>query len=350
MNVKKGLFSDDFVFFNQQLVNLLKTNLPIVPGLRHLAKDIKKKNLSSVINSIATDIESGKTITESFSRYPDLFPSVYIAMIKAGESSGRLPEILQDLVIYSEKMNKLQKKIKEVMIYPAILLVAGIILGCFIVVNFVPSFLEFRDFLPSGRIPKFFTFLVFLYNHWIKVLIAIILIVGIFFIAKHFIKRKMSISLEKFSFRLPLYGKILRYASLSRFARNLAMLLSSHISLPDALCMSGPSSGSVQINSASDEMQRWVSGGKRWTDILFNYPIFPHIFAWTISVSEKKGDLEEGLFYLADFYDHEFDRQIDIFIHFIEPIIILCIGLLVAVVAILAVRAGISGILGVMYS
>jgi type IV pilus assembly protein PilC len=341
-------FSDDFVFFNRQLVNLLKTDLPVVPGLRHLAKDIRRKKISAIIDGIASEIESGKTLTEAFTLYSSVFPPLYLTMIRAGEISGKLPEILQGTALYAEKMNKLRKKLKEVSVYPAILVVTGFLLACFIVAVFTPPFLEFASYMPGARLPAFIALMVFLYHHWAGVLIVLAVLFLAFLIVKRMMKNMIGGFREKITFRLPLYGKILRCACLSRFAGNLGILISSGVPLTDALNLAGPTSGSRQIEDAAEEMSRNLTDGRPWTEVFFKYPIFPNIFAWTIAVSEKKGDIENTLSYLSDFYDREFDRQIHIFIHFFEPMIILCLGIFIAIVAVLAVKSGLGGILNII--
>ena len=330
--------SEDFLFFNHQLANLLKTDLPIVPGLRTLAKDIRRKGFQTAISDIAAGIESGKKLAEAFAEYPRIFPPTYLAVVKAGEASGNLAETLRDLAVYSQKMDHLQKKLKEILIYPAILLVAVLGVSSFISLTIVPIFEDIlQQFSPDYQ-SKTVIVLLFMARYWPVILVSIIVltIIVVFFRAP----LRVNDLFERWKFRLPIYGKLMRLAALARFSRNLGLMLHSSIPFSDSLQLAGETSGSGQLEKAVGEMKEKLNSGGNWTDALAENPLFPSTFSWMLKTGDKKGDLEEPLFYLADFYNEEFDRQSQVFIHFVEPAIIVAFGLLIVLTLGVALKGG----------
>jgi len=350
VNRRGRISAEDLVFFNQQLSSLVKTGLPIVPGLKVMAKDAHSPKLRKVIQNIAGEIEAGKPISRAFAGYSHLFSPTYLAMIKAGEASGNLAAVLNNLAFYSQRMLILQKRIKEALVYPIILVTAAIGIAIFISIKFIPVFTEMIRYSSSIKIPRVISLAMFLNNQWPKILLVIGLLIIIGFISYSFAYRKEKLGrfLEKIKLNLPLYGSFLRDAALCRFGQHLEILLQANIPLPEALQLSGEASGNWRIKLASQQIQEQLKSGKPWTDILDQHSIFPHTFTWMIGVGDKEGKLEEALFNLSDFYDRESRRKSDIIVHFIEPILILILGILIALVAVLVIRSTLGNLIHLM--
>lgn len=332
---------DDYAFFITQTANLVKTDLPIVPGLKNVARDIKNKTLKTTVADIAGEIESGKSLSDACLKHPGLFPPFYVSMIKAGEISGNLGEILNNLAVYSGKINRFRKKIKEVMIYPAIVFAAAVMVSAFIFSLLLPALRELMESAPQNyRAPGALSFSIFLGSHWAAILVLFITACAVF---ASILSRDKTL-LEKISFNTPCYGRILQYASISRFSRNLANLLSSRVPFKEAVKLAGATSGSLEIESAAGEICREIESGGDWCGVFEKYPVFPGTYIWMIKTGEKNGELENLLLSTADFYEDAFDRQVHVFIHFIEPLIILFLGLLIAIITIILLKSLLGGI------
>ena len=340
MRVTHRIRSDEFVFLNRQFATLIKTNLPVVPGLRTLAKDTKNRKLRELLEDIAKKIESGKSLTEAFSRYPSVFSPTYLAMIKAGEASGSLQEVLHHLALHCQRMNKLQKQIKQITVYPVILITAGIAIFTLITIKLAPSIREVLTYFPNDRISKFISFLLFFENNWHIIFISFASLCIIILILRKLSIDTAHIFFENVIFRIPFYGRILQDASLSRFSRNLAMLLKANIPLPDALQLAGETSGCLQIKRASGEIVESLESGKNWINAFSKHPVFSHVFRRILKGAEKSGDVKESLVYMANFYDEEFERKSQIFLQLAEPVIIIILGILIALVGIAAFKGG----------
>jgi len=340
---KNRISHDDYVFFISQTANLVKADLPVVPGLRSIAKDIKNGKLRQVINNIAEGIESGKTVNEAFAVHRDVFPEFFISMLKAGEASGNMGEILNNLAVYSGKINRLHKKLKEIIVYPLILLSFAIMISAFIFSRFLSVVKDFTESLPPKQgSDTLFSLLSFTATHWIKILLAII-IMAIMIIA---FMRKNKGPGEKTKLSLPVYGKILGYACLSRFSRNLSILLTSGVPFNNSIRLAGETSGSHAMKKAAEEIAEAAGKGRKWPEVFEKYTVFPATFIWMVKTGENTGEMVNMLSSMADFYEEEFDRQINIFIHFIEPVIILMLGLLIGIMAVALIWFGLGGILG----
>jgi len=324
--------SDTITFLIKQIANLVNTDFPIVPGFKNIAKDIKNIRIKTIMKEIAEEIQKGKSLSDAISKFPEIFPSFFISMVKIGEISGNLGNILNNLAVYTGKLNKFYKKIREVTVYPIILLFFAIIVISVIFLKFIPVFKSMLEDISSGTGTNLSLFFIGKY-FFILIFLPIFLSLLLFF----FLKGKSEVS-EKIKLNFPIYGKIFQYSTLSRFSKNLSILLKSGIPFTESVKLAGVSSGSIQVKKATGEIIEKVSSGNKWDDVFEKYPIFPNTFIWMIKNGEEKGELPEILNSLSDFYEEEFDRQVEIFIHFVEPLIILFVGILIGISVILVFR------------
>jgi len=324
--------SDTITFLIKQIANLVNTDFPIVPGFKNIAKDIKNIRIKTIMKEIAEEIQKGKSLSDAISKFPEIFPSFFISMVKIGEISGNLGNILNNLAVYTGKLNKFYKKIREVTVYPIILLFFAIIVISVIFLKFIPVFKSMLEDISSGTGTNLSLFFIGKY-FFILIFLPIFLSLLLFF----FLKGKSEVS-EKIKLNFPVYGKIFQYSTLSRFSKNLSILLKSGIPFTESVKLAGVSSGSIQVKKATGEIIEKVSSGNKWDDVFEKYPIFPNTFIWMIKNGEEKGELPEILNSLSDFYEEEFDRQVEIFIHFVEPLIILFVGILIGISVILVFR------------
>ena len=324
--------SDTVTFLIKQIANLVDTDFPLVPGFKNIAKDIKNIRIKTIMKEIAEEIQKGKSLSDAISKFPEIFPSFFISMVKIGEISGNLGNILNNLAVYTGKLNKFYKKIREVTIYPIILLFVTIIVITVIFLKFIPVFKSMLEDISSGTGTSLSLFFIEKY-FFILIFFPVFLSLLLFF----FLKGKSEVS-EKIKLNFPVYGKIFQYATLSRFSKNLSILLKSGLPFTESVKLAGVSSGSIQVEKATGEIIEKVSSGNKWDDVFEKYPIFPNTFIWMIRNGEEKGELPEILTSLSDFYEEEFDRQVEIFIHFVEPLIILFVGVLIGISVILIFR------------
>ena len=324
------------ILFVSHLKTMVKAGLSLIDALKILSEEIENKKLKMVIGEIKDGVEKGLQLSEVLAKYPRIFPSIYVSMISAGETAGKMETALEQVSIQMKKNHELSSRIKGAMMYPAVIVVAMVGISIEVVVFILPKLLVmFKDFgaqlpLPT-RILIFITDFTANYGLWMLAVIILLIITAVWLIKKPKVKRVV----HTVNLKLPIIGVIIKKINLARFTLTLSSLLESTIPIIDATRISSEVLGNVIYKESLLSVSESLKKGESLSDILRRFPkIFPPMVTEMIMVGEKSGKTEDMLRELAEFYGNEVDTTMRNFTTIIEPIIILALGLAVAGIAV----------------
>jgi len=323
----------EFLVFNQELATLLKAGMPLVQSLDILRQRVVNPTFKTVLDSVHDRVRSGSSLSDAFGEHGSLFPAVYSASLLAGERSGNLDAVIRRYVAYEKIVGVVKRRTMSALIYPAILVTMMIVLIGIIVFRVVPAFSDF--YANFGRqLPLSTRIIVAVSNGLISNFLFIIATViglavaGIAW-ARHPTQRHR---LDKWLLDLPWAGETARKFFTSQLARMLATLLGGGIPLVNALEISVRSLSNQFLSRELDRVRVRVQEGQGFAAALRERDIFPDVAVKMVEVGESTGALQEMLNSLAEFYDEEIETEVSRFITLVEPVLLVCMGVVIAVV------------------
>lgn len=324
--------SGETVSFSRQLAIMFKSRIPVVEIFYTLAKQTKNPLFKEKITKIAEDVEGGIALSAAFAKHPKIFSQFYVSMVKSGEVSGELAEVLDYLSDHLEREKDFHSKVLGAMIYPALVLIVvfGVIAAMIFFV--IPQLEEIIE--EMGVETPFITDLVLgfsgLLRKWGIFFLAGFVILIIF--ALRFLKAKEGKEiLDKFTLKIPILGGFLQKVYLTRFAENLSTLISGGLPIARALEITADIVGNDVYKTIILETRDGVRRGEPLSSILERYPdAVPPLFVQMTFVGEKAGQISPALMQIVGFYRKDVERTLDNFIAFLEPLLIIFLGIIVA--------------------
>ncbi len=328
--VAKKVKLDDLVIFSRQLSTMVEAGIPLVNVLDVLSQQTDNKGFGQVIKKLRDDVETGSSFSQALSKHPRIFSVLYINMVKAGESSGMLDEILNRVSVYMEKTASLQRKVKSAMIYPIAVITIAIAITIFLLVKVVPTFKGIFDML-GGDLPLPTQILLmvsnFVRNWFFYGLIGFTVFAVI--LVRYAKTERGKFMFDNIAIKLPVFGVIIKKVSVAKFSRTFSTLVKSGVPILTSLDIVAKTSGNrideIAVNKAKDAVRE----GKNLAEPLSKAPVFPPMVVRMISVGEQSGELEKMLSKIADFYDEQVDAAVASLTSLMEPIIILFLGVVV---------------------
>ncbi|MDD5424193.1 MAG: type II secretion system F family protein [Candidatus Omnitrophica bacterium] len=321
---------DDLVIFSRQLATMVDAGIPLVGALDALQDQMEKAGFKNIVRKVRDSVEGGLSLSEALSKQPNVFSSFFINMVRAGESSGNLDEILDRVAIYMEKTIALIRKVKSSLIYPAVVIFMAIAITTFLIIFVVPTFKNiFSTIGVSLPLPTLILIAISdIMRKWI--LFVIIAIIVLVFLVSRLIKTdRGALAWDKLLLKIPVIGQLLRKVAVARFARTLSTLQKSGVSILTALEIVGKTSGNKVIEQAVTQTKLSIKEGESIAQPLTASKVFPPMVTRMISVGEQTGKLEEMLSKVADFYESEVDAAVSGLTSLIEPLIIAFLGIVV---------------------
>ncbi|MDD5491261.1 MAG: type II secretion system F family protein [bacterium] len=328
--LKTKISRADLVIFHRQLADALKGGLSLVKSLELSYKQTENRRLKTVIGEIKDQLQKGQSLSTALSQYPEVFDSLYIGLIKAGESGGMLDASLERIANYQEKDQVLVDRIKTAMAYPLVMLCVGAATILFLLIMVIPKFsLLFKDVesvlpLPTRilmGLSNFFIYWWFLY------------IPGVIFLAvwfQRYIKTPQgSLWFDKLKLNVFIVGKIIRYEMVVRFTRTLGVLLTNGIPMITALEIAKKAVGNTLVSAEIDRLYTEIKSGKGLVEPLSRSLIFPPVVSDLIAAGQEVGSLEQSLQRVADTYEMKVENMLKTVTGLLEPVVILLMGLVV---------------------
>lgn len=331
-----GLVSlDEKIGFVQNMAVMMKAGISVSRALQIIVKQTKSAKFKGIVADIAQQVESGKSLGDALAKYPNVFSNIFVSMVKVGEMSGNLEKSLDYLGIQLQRDADLRSKVKGAMIYPSVIIAAMLIIGVLMAIFVLPGLVaQFKDF--SANLPLSTKIVIalsdFMQAHSVLVIILMIGAVGglIAFYRTSTGGRLFDQILVHFF----MINTIVKKINLARFARILSSLLKSGIPIVQGLEVSSESMGNVLYREVVADAAVEVKLGKPLTEALNkNGNLFPVIVVQMIQVGEESGTVEEILGQLAQHYEEEVDVTLRNLSSIIEPLLLLAIGGVVAVLA-----------------
>ncbi|OQX81329.1 MAG: hypothetical protein B6D56_02620 [Candidatus Omnitrophica bacterium 4484_70.1] len=334
-SLKEKVKVDELVVFSRQLTTLIESGIPIVGALEVLAEQANSPSFKRVLVSVVKDLKEGVSLATSLSKHPRVFSELYVSMVEAAETSGSLPQILDRLSVYLEKMSALRKKVVSSLTYPAVVITMAIAITSFLIFKVVPTFKEIFATL-GGKLPLPTQILINFADFLKKYLLVILGIMGLsFFILKKYINtRGGKRRYHRFLLNLPVIGDIVRKVAIAKFSRTFATLVRSGVPITNSLEIVGKTSGNKIIEEAVIKAKKLVQEGVPISKPLEESKVFPPMVIKMISVGEKSGKLEEMLSKIAQFYEEQTDSAISSLSSLIEPLVIAFLGIVIGAIVI----------------
>ncbi len=321
---------EDLVIFARQLATMVDSGIPLVQALDVLAEQITAPGFKMVVAGLRDDIETGSSLSEALAHHPRIFSALFINMVRAGESSGMLDDILERLADYLEKNSSLQRKVKSSMIYPAVVITMAVAITSFLVFKVVPTFKGIFDSL-GAKLPLLTQLLIDFSN--LAKRGAPFLVVGSVVIAIIFSRAmqtpKGQLMFDRTILRLPVIGMLMRKVAIARFSRTLSTLVKSGVPILSSLEIVARTSGNKVVEMAVDQVRKNIREGENIAEPLTRSGVFPPMVTRMIGVGEQTGELEKMLAKIADFYEEQVDVAVDGLTSLIEPLLIVFLGVVV---------------------
>ncbi|HOP07343.1 MAG TPA: type II secretion system F family protein [candidate division Zixibacteria bacterium] len=323
-----GVKKIDVSRFTRQFATMIGAGLPMVQCLEILSAQTESRELAKVIGQVKDGVQGGATLSEALARHPKIFDQLYTNMVEAGEVGGALDAILVRLAVYREKADKLIRKVKGAMIYPSVVAFVAAAVTIGMLTFIVPVFAKMFSGLGS-ELPKPTQIVLgisnFLQANFLYLMAGFIgLVVGLFWWRK---TPAGALNIDKTLLKMPVLGNLVRKSAVARFTRTLATLLSSGVSILEALEITAKTAGNLVISNAINKSVMAIAEGDTITGPLKESGVFPPMVTQMISVGEKTGGLDEMLNKIADFYDEEVDEAVQALTSVIEPIVIVVMGI-----------------------
>ncbi|MEE0888253.1 MAG: type II secretion system F family protein [Candidatus Saccharimonadaceae bacterium] len=324
----------DRITFTRQLATLIGAGLPLATSLRTVIEQTQARGMKKIVEEILINVESGKSLHESFALHPEVFNGVYLALIKAGEASGTLDLALKRLAEQEEKDATMLSKIRGAMVYPGIIL--GVVIGvlAFMMTSVVPQVRQLYDDMGE-TIPGITQVLVdisdFFGNFWWLVLIILVGVVGgcVYAVKRTPVGRKV---MDSIKIHVPIFGGLFRKLYVSRFARTAEMMLATGVPMLDSVAIAIDATNNVVVEDEYSKVLEPIKGGKTLSGALkdreYMLPLVPQM----ASIGEESGKIDEMLGKAAQVYENELDTQINNISTMIEPVLMVIMAGLIGVV------------------
>jgi len=321
----------DITVFTRQLATMMKAGVPLLQAFDIVGKGASKPSVGKLLLDIKTEVETGSSLNAAFRKHPLYFDALYCNLVGAGEQAGILETLLDRLATYKEKILAIKKKIKGAMFYPIAVIVVAFLVTAVIMIFVIPQFKEvFKSFgadLPAPTL--FFISLSDAFVEWWYVIFGAIG-AGIYAFFEAWKRSKpMQIYMDKLFLKLPVFGDVIRKATIARWTRTLSTMFAAGVPLVEALDSVAGAAGNYVYFTATRQIQSEVSSGSSLTVAMQNSQVFPSMVLQMVAIGEESGALDSMLGKVADFFEAEVDDAVDALSSLMEPIIMVFLGTLI---------------------
>lgn len=328
------------MFFVRNLQVMIAAGLPLPRAITSLSKQVKTPEFKKALSEIKDKVIEGKSLSESLTYYPVIFPELFTNMIKVGEESGTLEKVLETLGSQMEKEHLLKSRVTSAMIYPAIIICAMLAVGTLMLIMVVPKLAEtFEDLnieLPATT-KAVISIGTFLAANWYSVfLFLIVLVIVLVRVFKIEAVKKIS---DRILLKIPIVASIIKTTNSAYATRNLSSLIGAGISLPKSLEITSGTLGNYYFRSAMSEAAEKVRKGGKLSEVLMGYKnVYPSIVIQMMAVGEETGETSKVLEELADFFEEEVSAVTRNLTSVIEPVLMIIIGITIGFFAVSMVQ------------
>ncbi len=327
--------ADDIVIFSRQLATMVEAGIPIMEALDALQEQTSHARFKTVISLVRDDIETGSSLSGAFAKHTDVFDSLFVNMVKVGETGGILSEILDRIAGYMEKTLRLRRKVRAALIYPITVVLMAIAITLVLLIKVVPTFKAIYDSMGQ-ELPALTQTLIFvseILQHWLLLAfgIMVLLVIAVF---RYGQTERGRLHIDRIKLKLPIFGDLFRKVYISRFSRTLATLVESGVPILASLDIVGKTAGNKVIELVTNDVRKNVREGESITAPMVRSGVFPTMVTRMIAVGEKTGEMGKMLSKIGDFYDDQVDAAVAGLTSIIEPLIIGFLGIVIGFIVI----------------
>jgi type IV pilus assembly protein PilC len=321
----------DITLFTRQLATMMKAGVPLLQAFDIVGKGHSNPEVSRLLGDIKADVETGSSLSASFRKYPLYFDNLFCNLVGAGEQAGILDTLLDRLATYKEKILAIKGKIKSALVYPVSIIIVAFVITAVIMIFVIPAFKElFSGFgadLPAPTVIVMNISDIFVEWWW-----AIFGSIGFglwFFFYTWKRSEKMQNTMDRLILQAPIFGGLIRKATIARFARTLSTMFAAGVPLVEALDSVAGASGNRVYYEATKRIQSEISTGTSLTVAMQNAQVFPNMVLQMTAIGEESGALDSMLSKVADFYEAEVDDAVAAISSLMEPVIMVVLGVLI---------------------
>jgi len=331
----KAVSTKDLAFFTRQLADLLESNVPLLRALELLQEQTENATLKRLLQAIMEQIRGGKSFSKALESYPDLFSSLYIHLIYAGELGGMLPVILGRLADFIEQEDEFQSRILAALAYPSFVVLIGGVTVIFLMIFVVPRLSSMFTETGQGMpwMAQGLSSVSHLLSSWQGMLLLSLLVTMGLWGAAHSPHRTKTF-LSRALARIPIWGSVMRKGMLARFTRTLAMLLAGGVPIIRALKVVSHVLDHPLFAEQIQKVTREVEQGKSFSESLRGTALFPVFICQMIAIGEEANTLEKVLEKVSATYERETDRAMKVATSLLEPVMIVGVGGVIGVIVI----------------
>ncbi|GAE92626.1 type IV fimbrial assembly protein PilC [Gracilibacillus boraciitolerans JCM 21714] len=320
----------DFIIFLRQFSTLVDAGLSLVDTIEILAEQSNSKVLKEALDESQEMILEGKPLSEAFASFPKLFPALLISMIKAGEVSGRLDDILDRMATYYEKQYQLKQKVITALTYPAVIGILSLSITIFLFAYIVPIFADM--FLSFGQELPFYTKMVldissFFQQFWWVIVIGLALVVLLFRVISK--NETLAYRLDILKLKIPVIGTFIQKATLSRMTQTLSSLINSSVSILQAVEITKDVIENRVVKEVLADSKKALENGQSLAKPMNDHWVFPKLITQMIAVGEATGSIDQMLQKVSDYYEQDLEEASDKLKSLIEPIMIVFLSVIV---------------------
>ena len=317
----------DKIVFTRQLATLIGAGLPLSQSMRTVHEQTQNKSMQQIVQEIIGDIEGGRSLSDAFSKHPEVFDNVYLALVSAGEASGTLDEALRRVAAQQEKDAAMMSKIKGALTYPIIVLLVIVAVLGFMLVAVVPQVKNLYKDL-NKELPLLTKIMVdtadFFINYWWIVIMVIG--IGVYFLIQY-LKTEAGIKTkDTFKLNVPMFSGMFRRLYMARFTRTGQTLMSTGVAMLDMLNITSTAVNNTVVAEGIDRAAEKVKGGKSLSSSLRNEDYFLEMVPQMISIGEQSGKIDEMMGKCAQIYEDELDEEIRTISTAIEPVLMVVLA------------------------
>jgi len=327
----KTVSEKDITLFTRQLATMLKSGVPLLQAFDIVGKGHSNPSVAKLLFDIKTEVETGSSLQQAFKKYPLYFDELYCNLIGAGEAAGILDSLLDRLATYKEKIQAIKAKIKSALFYPVSIIAVAVIITAVIMIFVIPAFKElFSSF--GADLPAPTLLIMAISDFFVAWWWAIFGIIGgglyaFFYFWKR--SKKMQGVMDRLMLRLPIFGELIRKASIARWSRTLSTMFAAGVPLVEAFDSVAGAAGNAVYFDATKAIQREVTTGNSLTVAMQDTQVFPSMVLQMVAIGEEAGSLDAMLSKVADFYEEEVDNAVEALSSLMEPIIMVVLGTLI---------------------
>ncbi|HUP28776.1 MAG TPA: type II secretion system F family protein, partial [Usitatibacter sp.] len=324
----KKITDKDITVFTRQLAVMMKAGVPLLQAFDIVGRGHSNPSVGKLLLDIKTDVETGSSLAQAFRRYPMYFDALFCNLVSAGEAAGILDTLLERLATYKEKILAIKGKIKSALFYPVSIIVVAFVVTAVIMIFVIPVFKDlFKSFGADLPGP---TLVVMAISDWFigNWYIIFPLIFGGLWFFFYMWKRSVTMQkvMDRMFLRLPVFGDVIRKATIARWCRTLSTMFAAGVPLVESLDSVAGAAGNYVYYDATKRIQSEVSTGTGLTVAMTNTTVFPSMVLQMCAIGEESGALDAMLSKVADFYEQEVDEAVDSLSSLMEPAIMVILG------------------------